>query len=151
MAEEDALHQVTLKMILEHSTCPMGHMGTDLRGVVYALAGPILTPYEGKTKVGFAQSLIHRIPQIVADIGGDVYPCGVVWTNDPPYLEARFHDLWSIYRTSVPYGREWFILSDGWVNWFKSLGTINSCLVKGYVAEPEALIEWLERSADGTW
>jgi len=150
--EELCLQFVTLKLILENSTVPMGHLGPDLRGVVYALTS-YDTPYEGKTKIGYTRSLIHRIPQIMKDIGGHVFVDGVIWTDDPPYLETRFHDLWADQKADVPRGHEWFDLTSEQVAWFRSLSTINTYMVKGYIDEPEDLIEWLTRpeAERGMW
>ena len=133
-----------LDFIIENCRCSLKFFGPNLRGVVYALDGPLFTPYERKTKIGYTRSLVHRLPQIMADVGDDVAVVGLVWTDDPPYLEARLHDLWANQRARVPRGHEWFDLTKQQLQWFGALGVVSAEMIQGYIEEPQVLQELIE-------
>ena len=139
--EEMALRGVTLKDILEQSTCKMCELGTDLRGVVYLAQGPVFSPYGDAVKIGFTRSIIDRIPGLSIRYEGDICMEHVIWTDDPRYLEARFHDLFNERHADTPTGREWFTLSDKQREWFAQFEAINCHLIRWYIEEPEALYE----------
>jgi len=137
--EEMALQQVTLRKILAASSLPMFELVTDLKGAVYLMGGPLLLSKRRRTKIGFTRSPMNRLKQLSKEYGGDMWIYCLIWTDDTPYLEARFHDLFADKHIDADDGTEWFDLTDEDIEWCSGFQAINTQLVRWYIEEPEQL------------
>jgi len=136
--EEQVLATVTLKDILEESAVSICHLCPP-KGVVYIVSGccPYDNPYRGIHKIGHTRSLVDRVPQLQARFGCTMFITHVIWTDEPSYLEARLHDLFSDRRTDALDGTEWFDLSHEDINWLQTFEAIAAFEVRYYINEPD--------------